>query len=976
MRKEQVKPCYRTLTTWNKSTIHVAGETRLDIVNIKSNDVCPVNFLVVNNDLQCLLGLDTVRRMNLVTVNSDAFIATVTNDNLGHLGYASLTVDPSVKPRILPCRRLPVAICDKVKAELDTLVDKGVLAPISEPTQWVSQMAVVNKKNGSLRICIDPQPLNTVLKREHFKLPTLDDILPELHNAKVFSKLDVKHAYWHVELDDISSKLTTMITPFGRYRWKRLPFGLKVSSEIFQRKLNDTIFDLPGVFAVADDVIVIGRGATHENALIDHDANLHKLHERCREKHIMLNDEKADMRMTEITFMGHLITKEGIQADPNKITAIRDMPSPTDVHGVKRFCGMIQYLARFMPNLAQMSEPLRHLTKKGIAWNWSPECENALQAIKQAISQPPVLAFYNQNSELVLQVDSSKDGIGAVLLQNDQPIEYIFRALTKTERNWAQIEKELLLVVFGLERFDQYTYGRKVLIHNDHRPLETILKKPLSQAPKRLQTLSMRINRYNIEFAYVPGSALLLADTLSRAYPELDNTRHRIAQFSADPVCEEIHDETLLAVAQATISDEESQLLLSVIKNGWPDDKSSLHTLIKPYFAIRDTLSFDNYVIMKGERIFIPKCLRLFMKARLHAAHTGADSMIRRAKETIFWLGMPNELRQLAQFCSICQRSKPCNVQEPLLLHAESSYPFEKVGVDIFDLNGKHYLVTVDYFSNFAEIDVMPTISSRDVIIALKRHFCRYGIPKCLISDCGRQFVSDEFKSFCNKWSILHLTSSPGHQQSNGKAEAAVKTYKTMLMRTSQQHEDQWLALLEIRNTPRQDILASPANIMFGRSTRTVIPVITKKSADFDFERRRKHRNTVKLSRDKCTPTKSLSPLHFNQNVYFQSPNKEGWQSGKVVETLSAQARSYVIQTENGSRYRRNRVHIRPNHSRAVQSGDVDIYDYVSPTVPFPDTNNPATTARQAHRNLQACSSSNRSRRIRKQPIWFRDYET
>ena len=195
-----------------------------------------------------------------------------------------------------------------------------------------------------------------------------------------------------------------------------------------------------------------------------------------------------------------------------------------------------------------------------------------------------------------------------------------------------------------------------------------------------------------------------------------------------------------------------------------------------------------------------------------------------------------------------------------------------------------------------------------------------------------------------------------------------------MLMRTSQQHEDQWLALLEIRNTPRQDILASPANIMFGRPTRTVIPVLTKKSADFDFERRRKRRNTVKLSRNKCTPTKSLSHLHFNQNVYFQSPNKEGWQSGKVVETLSA--RSYVIQTENGSRYRRNRVHIRPNHSRAVQSGDVDIYDYVSPTVTFPDTNNPATTARQAHRNLQACSSSNRSRRIRKQPIWFRDYET
>ena len=139
-----------------------------------------------------------------------------------------------------------------------------------------------------------------------------------------------------------------------------------------------------------------------------------------------------------------------------------------------------------------------------------------------------VLAFYDQEADLVLQVDSSKDGLGAALLQNDQPIEYAFRALTKTERNWAQIEKELLSVVFGLERFDQYMYGRKVIIHNDHRPLETILKKPLSQAPKRLQALAMRINRYDIEFSYVPGSALVIADTLNRAYPTHESTLLRM----------------------------------------------------------------------------------------------------------------------------------------------------------------------------------------------------------------------------------------------------------------------------------------------------------------------------------------------------------------------------------------------------------------------------------------------------------------
>ena len=264
--------------------------------------------------------------------------------------------------------------------------------------------------------------------------------------------------------------------------------------------------------------------------------------------------------------MGHQITKDGICVDPNKVAAIREMPSPTDIHGVKRFCGMVQYLARFMPNLAQSLEPLKRLTKKDVVWDWNSDCENALNEVKRRIAQPPILTFYDQEADLVLQVDSSKDGLGAALLQNDQPIEYASRALIKTERNWAQIEKELLSVVFGLERFDQYTYGRKVIIHNDHRPLETILKKPLSQAPKRLQAFAMRSNRYNIEFNYVPGSALVIADTLSRAYPELDDSRQRIAQFSLDPICADISDETLSDVANTVINDEESQLLMSVIK--------------------------------------------------------------------------------------------------------------------------------------------------------------------------------------------------------------------------------------------------------------------------------------------------------------------------------------------------------------------------------------------------------------------------
>ncbi|GFS01191.1 retrovirus-related Pol polyprotein from transposon 17.6 [Elysia marginata] len=181
------------------------------------------------------------------------------------------------------------------------------------------------------------------------------------------------------------------------------------------------------------------------------------------------------------------------------------MAAPEDVAGVRRFCGIIQYLARFIPNLSKSAEPLRALTRKDIEFKWSRDCQDKFLELKEKVAEATTLKYFDPNEPLSLQVDSSVDGMGAVLLQKGMPIEYASRSLTKTQQKWAQIEKETLAVVFGLERFHQYTYGRLISIENDHKPLEMILNKPLSQAPKRLQNLMIRINRYNISFKFVPG---------------------------------------------------------------------------------------------------------------------------------------------------------------------------------------------------------------------------------------------------------------------------------------------------------------------------------------------------------------------------------------------------------------------------------------------------------------------------------------
>lgn len=243
-----------------------------------------------------------------------------------------------------------------------------------------------------------------------------------------------------------------MITPYGRYRWARLPFGLSVSSEIFQRKLNEALEGLEGTFTIADDIIIAGQGKTDEEALRDNDTKLQRVIDRCSERHVILNVEKM---VKVISFHGHTITSKGIKADPKKITALLEITSPTDEAGVRRFCGMVQYMERFLQGLSTTLEPIRKLTRKDSEFILTNACAKSFQEVKHNLTSAPVLAYFNPEKELTLQVDSSKDGLGAVLMQQGRPIEYASRALTSSERNWAQIEKEALAVLFGVQRFDQ-----------------------------------------------------------------------------------------------------------------------------------------------------------------------------------------------------------------------------------------------------------------------------------------------------------------------------------------------------------------------------------------------------------------------------------------------------------------------------------------------------------------------------------------
>ena len=292
-------------------------------------------------------------------------------DEVGQLdGEYHIKVDATMEPVQHPPRLVPVALRDQLKAELDCMVSQEVITPMTMPTPWVSSLVVVPKKDGRLRLCLDPNDLNRAIQREHYPLPTMEDVATRLHGAKVFSKLDVRSGFWHVKLDDKSSYLTTFNTPFGRYRWKRVPFGIRSAPEVFQRKIHELIQGMPHVEVVADDFVVVGCEDTHEQAVQDHDKNLMGFLQLCHDHGLKLNMEKLKLRQSEVSFIGHIATSEGLQADPAKVEAIRNMPAPTDKAGVQRLLGLVQYLSKFLPNLTDVIKPLRELTQNDVEWHW------------------------------------------------------------------------------------------------------------------------------------------------------------------------------------------------------------------------------------------------------------------------------------------------------------------------------------------------------------------------------------------------------------------------------------------------------------------------------------------------------------------------------------------------------------------------------------------------------------------------------
>ena len=294
------------------------------------------------------------------------------------------------------------AVCRQ--GRVDRLVREGIITEVHEHTEWINSIVPVMKEDGSLRLCLDPKDLNEAIERNQWYARTLDDILPELAQSKYFTIKDATSGFWHILLDLRSSLLTTFNTPRGKYRWLRMPFGLKVSGDVFKEILERVLRLVPGVLGIADDIVI--HGAT-ENT---HDGTVLVLCETARLNNLSLNSKKMQLKSTDYKFFGHRLTPDGIKVDPKKIEAIIQMDPPQNVASLQSSNGMVNYLKKFSPVLSELSEPLRRLCKSGVKWAWESEQQSAFEAIKQVITPLPVLAFFDKTKKHTIQCNASKKG--------------------------------------------------------------------------------------------------------------------------------------------------------------------------------------------------------------------------------------------------------------------------------------------------------------------------------------------------------------------------------------------------------------------------------------------------------------------------------------------------------------------------------------------------------------------------------------
>lgn len=906
------------LVGYNGNPMKIKGIFRIQVSFKKS--IKPLKFFVIDSGGPPILGRNWMYAFK-IGLQDIKHISTsphgvaqvldkykeVFKKELGKFNKSSVTLrlKPDMVPKFCKPRPVPLAIKPKVEREIEKLVKLGVLEPV-DYSSWGTPIVPILKKNGEIRICGDYKvTVNPHLIIDQYPLPRIEELFAKLHGGEEFSKIDLSMAYQQLVLDSKSREYTTISTSKGLFRYTRLVYGLASAPAIFQKTMDSLFSGFSGVVVFMDDILITAPTRT------EHLKRLNAVLKRLEESGLRLQEDKCEFLMKKIMFLGHILDKDGLHMCPKKVAAMKDAGAPKDVKELQAFLGLINYYRRFIPNMSLVCAPLYELLGKDTEFLWGQKQQSAFEELKLALTSKTVLAHFDPNVPVKLTVDASSIGISAILShvfpsKLERPIAFASRTLSPSEKNYSQINKEALAIVYGVKKFHQYLYGRKFLLETDHQPLVSIFgpKKGIPLlAANRLQRYALILSGYIFDIKYV-NTKMNIADFLSRL-PLPDTEQEDQFQTESQVFVHYLLDANKLPikfdeVKRVTAEDAILKQVVSFTLNGWPKKVSSELT---PYWSRKDSLSVENNCVFWGHRLIIPNVLRGAVLGEIHKTHMGICKMKGIARSYFWWPRLDEDLENVSKSCENCLQYRNTPPKSELINWPWPKEPWSRVHIDFLGpAFGKYFLILVDAHSKWIEcIDMNQSITASQTIKAIRPIFARLGIPRQIVSDNGTTFVSREFQQFLEHNGVEHLRSPVGHPPTNGQAENGVKQSKTALKKaifgtTASNLELHLQAfLLDYRNSIHSTTGETPARLMVGRNLRSRLDLLNPRGGlkgrvvkaavrETVANRQQKQREAYK---GRANRTFAVNDVVLTKD--YSRPGKVSWTKGIIVSKLGRQ---------------------------------------------------------------------------------------
>ena len=599
----------------------------------------------------------------------------------GETSLTEMTIDTGDSlPQRVPAHRMPLAVRREVAKQLRDMQRAGVIQPSTSP--WSCPVVMVKKKDGTQRFCVDYRALNAVTKADTYPLPRIDDLLDQLGDSRYFSTLDLVSGYWQIRLSPNSKEKTAFSVPQGLFEFRVMPFGLPNAPAVFQRLMQQVLAGLnpeegPDFVKVyIDDVLVFSP------TLAEHLDHLRRVLVRIREAGLKLKSSKCHFIAKEVEYLGHILTPGGLKPNPTTVSAVKEFPRPTNLKEVRQFLGLSSFYRRFVTNFAAVAQPLRQLTRKGVHFRWSPECQQAFETLKSLLITFPVLAYPKVEEPFILETDASILGLGAILSQRQSDgqvhsVAYASRSLNQAERNYGITELETLAVVWSVTHFKAYLYGNKVTVYTDHSAVKAVLKAPNPSGKyARWWTRVYGSGIHEVDIVYRSGKHSANADALSRS-PLPVSSVAEASTASSEPVVSAVSSERqsipqalelsaeILCGASSFAEEQLKDAHLCVViefleKQVLPEDptRAKKIALQSPLFTVVDGTLYYISKPTLHPRDVIPEHLKRKLLDVTHRGQMGGHFSGQRLYNTLskhwWWEGMYSDAMRFVQNCPEC----------------------------------------------------------------------------------------------------------------------------------------------------------------------------------------------------------------------------------------------------------------------------------------------------------------------------------